>query len=103
MPAQSGLPFARWAAAGKEPMESHKPIERALQECEDKVRHLEEENQHLRDSSHAFGQLAERLNRTLQEERRAGIERRHSPRPSGDRRSRNLRLQSNTTHDRSDD
>ena len=84
-------------------METDKPIERALQECEDKVRHLEEENQHLRDSSHAFGQLAERLNRTLQGERRAGIERRQSPRPSGDRRGITVRLQPDTMHDQDED
>jgi hypothetical protein len=81
-------------------METDKPMEHALQECEDKVKHLEEENQHLRDSSDAFGQLAERLNRTLQEERRAGIERRQSPRPMGDRRSSVVRLQPDTMHDR---
>jgi predicted RNase H-like nuclease (RuvC/YqgF family) len=61
-------------------------IEHALQECEEKVKELEEENQHLRDASDAFGQLAERLNRTLQQERRAGFERRQSPRGSADRR-----------------
>ncbi len=63
------------------------PLSNALHECEEKVKQLEEENDHLRESSHAFGQLAERLNKTLQQERRAGVERRQSPRPiQGDRR-----------------
>lgn len=80
-------------------MEPNRPIEQALQECEDKVRQLEEENQHLRESSHAFGQLAERLNHTLLQERRAGIERRQSPRPNADRRSVTVHLQPETTND----
>jgi hypothetical protein len=81
-------------------METDNPLEHALQECEDKVKHLEEENEHLRESSHAFGQLAERLNRTLEQERRMGLERRQSPRPNGDRRSVTVRHQPDTTHDR---
>jgi hypothetical protein len=84
-------------------METDKPLEHALQECEEKVKELEEENQHLRDASHAFGQLAERLNKTLQAERRAGIERRQSQRPKGDRRSHRgvtMRRQPETTEDR---
>ncbi|HEU4939890.1 MAG TPA: hypothetical protein VFT39_25755 [Vicinamibacterales bacterium] len=68
-------------------METDNPLDHALQECEEKVKELEEENQHLRESSHAFGQLAERLNQTLQQERRAGLDRRQSQRPNGDRRS----------------
>jgi predicted RNase H-like nuclease (RuvC/YqgF family) len=68
-------------------METDKPIQHALQDCEEKVKELEEENQHLRDSSHAFGQLAERLNKTLQQERRTGTERRQSQRPNADRRT----------------
>ncbi len=80
-------------------METDKPLEHALQECEDKVKHLEEENEHLRESSDAFGQLAERLNQTLQQERRMGLERRQSPRTNGDRRSVTLRLNRGTMHD----
>ena len=83
-------------------METDKPLEHALQECEDKVKELEEENDHLRESSHAFGQLAERLNKTLQEERRAGVERRQSPRPNGDRRNHRtvtVRRQPERSHD----
>jgi hypothetical protein len=84
-------------------METDKHLQHELQECEEKVKELEEENQHLRESSHAFGQLAERLNVTLQQERRAGMERRQSARPNGDRRNHRgatKRLQPEATHDR---
>ena len=68
-------------------METHDDSPKALQECEEKVKQLEEENQHLREASSAFGQLAERLNTTLEKERRtAGGDRRQWPRPSGERR-----------------
>jgi len=68
-------------------MEPDNTPEKALHECEDKVKHLEEENQHLREASHTFGQLAERLNVTLQEERRTpGSDRRERSRPYGERR-----------------
>lgn len=68
-------------------MEPDNTPEKTLQECEDKLKHLEEENQHLREASDAFGQLAERLNVTLQEERRTtGSDRRERPRPYGERR-----------------
>ena len=81
-----GPAFARRPTAGKEPMETEKHSPKTLQECEDKVRQLEEENQHLREASDTFGQLAERLNVTLRNERRAGNDRRHRPRPDGERR-----------------
>jgi hypothetical protein len=68
-------------------METDNDSTKTLQECEDKVKHLEEENQHLREASCAFGQLAERLNTTLQGERRvAGSDRRQRPRSSHERR-----------------
>ncbi len=79
--ASCGGPFSRVcllhapAAAGKEPMETENDPPKALQECEEKVKHLEEENEHLRDASHAFGQLAERLNTTLQRGTAGGRER----------------------------
>jgi hypothetical protein len=57
-------------AAGKEFMETDHNREHALQEFAEKLRHLEEENRHLRAASHAFGQLAERLNATLQQQLR---------------------------------
>ena len=84
-------------------METDKPLEHALQDCEEKVKELEEENQHLRDSSHAFGQLAERLNQTLQQERRLGNERRQAPRATSDRRNHRgvtIRHQPEATHGR---
>jgi hypothetical protein len=68
-------------------METQKKSPTTLQECEEKLKHLEEENQHLREASSAFGMLAERLNNTLREERRtAGSDRRQRPRPNGERR-----------------
>lgn len=68
-------------------METHNDSQKTLQECEEKLKHLEEENEHLRDASRAFGQLAERLNTTLQEERRiGGSDRRQQPRSNGERR-----------------
>jgi hypothetical protein len=70
-------------------METDKPTPKTLQECEDRVKELEEENQHLRAASDSFGQLAERLNVTLQQERRAGNDRRQEPRPHGERRHAN--------------
>jgi hypothetical protein len=83
-------------------METERHLQHELQECEEKVKELEEENQHLRESSHAFGRLAERLNMTLQQERRAGIERRQSARPNDDRRHRGATRgpQPEATHDR---
>jgi len=74
------------AAAGKEPMETHNESPKALQECEDKLKQLEEENQHLREAAHTFGQLAERLNVSLREERRGGNDRRLRPRSYSERR-----------------
>jgi hypothetical protein len=58
-----------------------------LEACMDTVQRLEEENEQLRKSAGAFGQLAERLNRTLQAERRTGAERREDTRPAPDRRA----------------
>ena len=71
-------------------METHNESPKALQECEEKLKKLEEENQHLRESSSTFGQLAERLNTTLEKERRAAVgDRRQLPRPSGEQRHSN--------------
>jgi hypothetical protein len=58
-----------------------------LEVCQETVHRLEEENEQLRQSAWAFGQLAERLNRSLREERRVGAERRANIRPARDRRS----------------
>ncbi len=54
------------------------------------VQRLEEENNQLRQAAGAFGQLAERLNQTLQDERRLGSERRQTARPTAERRSPSL-------------
>lgn len=58
-----------------------------LEGCLEYVQRLEEENQFLRQASGTFGQLAERLNETLQEERRTGAERRRAARLTQDRRA----------------
>jgi hypothetical protein len=58
----------------------------ALAECEEQVDHLKRENRLLRDASRTFGALAERLNASLESERRSGGERRTQSRGSGDRR-----------------
>ena len=60
----------------------------ALAECEDRVDHLQRENKLLRDASRTFGALAERLNQTLESERRLLGDRRARPRGSVDRRQR---------------
>jgi hypothetical protein len=57
-----------------------------LEVCMETIHQLREENELLRKSAGAFGQLAERLNRTLQE-RRMGAERRVNTRPAPDRRA----------------
>lgn len=58
-----------------------------LEACKETVQRLEEENGQLRQAAGTFGQLAERLNQTLRDERRLGDERRTMTRPSSDRRS----------------
>lgn len=60
-----------------------------LKACMETVQRLEEENKHLRTAAGAFGQLAERLNQALQEERRTGTERRGHQRITNDRRASN--------------
>lgn len=68
-------------------MEEHNDPRQQLQDCEERVKDLEEENEDLRESSHAFGQLAERLNTSLQQERRnADHVRRRQTSPSDDSR-----------------
>jgi hypothetical protein len=61
-------------------------ITAALAECEEQVDHLKRENKLLRDASRTFGALAERLNETLESERRVGHDRRARPRSTDDRR-----------------
>ena len=57
-----------------------------IEHLEEEKKQLEEENIHLRQAAGAFGQLAERLNRTLREERRRSEDRRRVGRGSPDRR-----------------
>jgi hypothetical protein len=57
-----------------------------LTACMETVQRLEEENDQLRKAAGAFGQLAERLNHTLREERRNGTDRRRGARMAEDRR-----------------
>ncbi len=57
-----------------------KKVESALADCEDQVDHLKRENRLLRDASRTFGALAERLNASLESERRGGADRRARPR-----------------------
>ena len=58
----------------------------ALAECEHEVDDLKRENKLLRDASRTFGALAERLNATLESERRGGDDRRTVQRSGADRR-----------------
>jgi hypothetical protein len=58
-----------------------------LLECKRRLAELEDENAHLREASQTFGDLAERLNRELEFERRICGERRVTTRPTRDRRS----------------
>jgi hypothetical protein len=57
-----------------------------LKECTETVERLAEENDHLRRAAGAFGQLAERLNHALKEERSEAERRKNSP-PNPGRRS----------------
>jgi hypothetical protein len=59
-----------------------------LKDCLTTVQHLKEENRHLRDAAASFGQLAERLNEALGQERRGSDpDRRRLSREGADRRS----------------
>jgi hypothetical protein len=63
------------------------PVVAALAECEEEVDLLKRENKLLRDASRTFGALAERLNASLESERRVNDDRRARPRPAPDRRA----------------
>jgi predicted RNase H-like nuclease (RuvC/YqgF family) len=64
-----------------------KTHDNTLEECQEEVKRLKEENQHLRASASAFGELAERLKVALDVERRSGADRRREQRAGQDRRS----------------
>jgi predicted RNase H-like nuclease (RuvC/YqgF family) len=67
---------------------AHEEHDERLKDCLTTVQHLKEENRQLRDAADSFGQLAERLNEALGQERRAaGSERRLQSREGPDRRS----------------
>lgn len=55
----------------------------------DRIADLETENALLRSSAIAFGELAERLNLRVRNDRRSGLERRAEPRTTPDRRAEN--------------
>ena len=59
-----------------------------LAKCQETNEELKEENDHLRQAAGAFGELAERLNSLIREDRRDRLQgdRRGVPRCSGDRR-----------------
>jgi predicted RNase H-like nuclease (RuvC/YqgF family) len=57
-----------------------------LKNCLETVQRLEEENSDLRRAAGEFGQLAERLNVALREERRIADDRRQQVRVRSDRR-----------------
>jgi hypothetical protein len=62
--------------------DSERSCEEQLAASQQENQRLLEENRQLQRASHAFGQLAERLNLELQEERRTGeADRRRAARP----------------------
>jgi hypothetical protein len=62
--------------------DSNLPWEQRLEASRLEIQRLREENLQLREASSVFGQLAERLNTELQQERRLGeADRRRSTRP----------------------
>jgi hypothetical protein len=67
---------------------AHEEHDGRLKDCLTTVQHLKEENRQLRDAAASFGQLAERLNEALGQERRGSpAERRRQSREGPDRRS----------------
>lgn len=68
--------------AGKTRAVGEDKHDNTLKDCLETVQGLEEENRDLRLAADEFGQLAERLNVALHEERRAANERRQQPRES---------------------
>ena len=61
-------------------------IEAALADCQQQVDQLKRENRLLREAAGTFGALAERLNASLELERRRKEDRRTHPRQSTERR-----------------
>jgi predicted RNase H-like nuclease (RuvC/YqgF family) len=71
-------------------MVGYPDLEKRIRELEEAIRTLQEENQHLRNAARAFGDLAERLNVSLDAERRQAADRRRLPRGTEDRRRADL-------------
>lgn len=67
-------------------MDGDTELEERIRELEEAVRSLQEENQHLRYAARAFGDLAERLNMSLDAERRQADDRSRVPHWTDDRR-----------------
>lgn len=66
---------------------AHEERDERLKDCLTTVQHLKEENRQLRDAAASFGQLAERLNEALGQERRGSqADRRRQSREGSDRR-----------------
>lgn len=63
-------------------MQTHNDVQQHLEECEKKVKHLEEENAHLREAADTFRGLAERLNTPQQDRPETGTERARRRRPT---------------------
>lgn len=61
---------------------------REISRLKSRIAELETENALLRASAIAFGELAERLNERIRQNRRRGADRRKQPRASADRRER---------------
>lgn len=64
--------------------------QREIRQLKKRIAELETENSLLRASAIAFGELAERLNDRVRRDRRSGLDRRHQPRATRDRRVRKL-------------
>jgi hypothetical protein len=62
----------------KDPDDELERCRRIIEELEHHKEQLEEENRYLRQAAGAFGQLAERLNKSLRRERQQGAPERHA-------------------------
>ncbi len=67
-------------------VEELRECQKTVEDLEEEKSHLREENHHLRQAAGVFGQLAERLNVTLRNERRKSEDRRRLNRSTPDRR-----------------
>lgn len=79
-----GFRHEAWIPASVETLRMVNPDDEEW--CRERIAELEEENRELRRSALRFGELAERLNVQLREERRQGGDRRRVTRETPDRR-----------------